>query len=110
MGEHYLAVTAEFTNTSGVVSYSADTLVMKWFGEYLDIVDRLPTTGARAVTAFAIGSTQYLAVANHVDNFGEFDSICPSGDVTYYVDAPLCLTTVLTAPPGDTNVPLRHGD
>ncbi|XP_026274203.2 uncharacterized protein LOC113203634 [Frankliniella occidentalis] len=67
-GAHYLAVTTEFTNASGVFSFSADTLVYKWYGEHLDIIQRLPTSGAKAVTAFTIGSNQYLAVVNHIND------------------------------------------
>lgn len=66
-GATYLAVASEHSNAS----YAADTLVYRWFGEHLDIIQRLPTHGARAVSAFSIDTNQYLAVANHVDDQGD---------------------------------------
>lgn len=69
-GQHYLAVTSEFNDTFGQATYSADTLVYQWYNKHLDIVQRLPTTGARAVTAFTIDDIQYLAVVNHIDDWG----------------------------------------
>ncbi|KAK3919351.1 Thrombospondin-type laminin G domain and EAR repeat-containing protein [Frankliniella fusca] len=70
-GSHYLAVATEFSQNSSGISWAADTLVYKWYGEHLDIIQRLPTSGAKAVTAFTIGSNQYLAVVNHIDDSGE---------------------------------------
>lgn len=74
MNSHYMVVASEFTNTSGELSYAADTLVYKWLGEHFDIIQRLPTSGARAVTAFTIDSNQYLVVVNHVNDLGESPS------------------------------------
>ena len=72
MNAHYLAVTSEFTNTTdGGVTFAADTLVYKWLGEHFDIIQRLPTSGAKAATSFTVDSNQYLVVANHIDDQGE---------------------------------------
>ncbi|XP_034233832.1 uncharacterized protein LOC117640919 isoform X2 [Thrips palmi] len=71
MNSHYLAVASEFTNTTQGLSFAADTLVYKWYGEHLDIVQRLRTSGAKAVTSFTIDSNQYLVVVNHANDAGE---------------------------------------
>lgn len=46
-------------------SYNVDSLIFRWTGSGMELVQTIDTTGATSFKAFEIGGETYLAVANH---------------------------------------------
>ena len=46
---------------------NVDSFLYRWSGTTLELVQRLPTIGASAVTTYTIDGTLYLAVASFTD-------------------------------------------
>ncbi|XP_071452917.1 uncharacterized protein [Hetaerina americana] len=73
LNEIYMAVAISQVNQPTHTSYEADSIVFRWLGEHFDSITTIKTYNARCVTPFKIGSTMYLAVANHMNNQDETD-------------------------------------
>lgn len=53
------------------LSYETNMTVYKWLGKHFDIVQQLPTYSAQKLTAFHLGNSYFLAVANKRNDRGE---------------------------------------
>ncbi|XP_046394283.1 uncharacterized protein LOC124162007 [Ischnura elegans] len=73
LNEVYMAVAISQVNQSTHISYEAESIIFRWLGEHFDLITTIKTYNARCVTPFKIGSTMYLAVANHMNNHDETD-------------------------------------
>lgn len=62
-GQAYLAVAVY--SSSDYVTTSVDSLIYKWNGTSLVLVQEIPTNGARDIHGFFMGNRQYLAVSNY---------------------------------------------
>lgn len=58
------------TNRSGNISYEVESPIYKWKGGHFDLVQTIPTKGAKKMVPFKVGSGHFLAIANSQDNQG----------------------------------------
>ncbi|KRT79232.1 hypothetical protein AMK59_8137 [Oryctes borbonicus] len=64
----FLSVVREKENST----YTSTCLIYKWLGRYFDEVNHEITTyGSRSVTAFSVGSLDFMAIANYKDDEGQ---------------------------------------
>lgn len=52
--------------------YEIEMPIYRWLGKHFDVMDSIPTSNPRKITAFTVNDLTYVAVANFQNNNGKY--------------------------------------